>query len=239
MIDVSDVSIGVLVQVRADSARLPLKYKRTISNVTSLKLLMHRLDVQMGVTKRLGIITPDVDAYHIKNTIDNSVFRYPHAPGVYGVRDIKLPDGSNDVRERYRKAAKHFCLDFVVRVCGDRPLVDGGVVDATIEQHLNDPDVVAGNTGIVTYSHDYEFVRGFGCEVFHRKFLDAPATIEGRKHVTKDVYTDMYKGNARPLKSMQWLRKRHDSFDWDLDTHKDLVFLDSVLRKSSQKIDPY
>jgi spore coat polysaccharide biosynthesis protein SpsF (cytidylyltransferase family) len=228
MVDIKRVKIGVLVQARCNSTRLPEKYKAQLCGVSSLRLTMERLSLQCGLSNVNAVICPKEDAHTLSKAIgiDQTIL---------GIDDFVLESGHNDVRNRYLKAAEELELDYVVRVCGDRPLVDGGVVDATIVQHLTNPSVTK-NT--ITYSHDYEFVRGFGCEVFHVDFLKNFATESGRQHVTLDSYSPTrYK--VIPLMGAPWLYKKHNSVDWDLDTLKDQVFIDSMLRKVINRADPW
>ena len=228
MIDIKDVRIGVLVQARCSSTRLPEKYKAQLCGVSSLRLTMERLNLQCGLSNVNAIICPKDDVTSLLYTVGNS-------QKILGIDDLVLESGHNDVRSRYLKAAEELELDYVVRVCGDRPLVDGGVVDATIVQHLTNPSVTK-NT--ITYSHAYEFVRGFGCEVFHVDFLKSFATENGRQHVTLDAYSPK-QYNVIPLMGAPWLHKKHNSVHWDLDTLKDQVFIDSMLRKVINRADPW
>lgn len=227
MVNKAEGRVGILVQARQSSTRLRNKYKLPIYGYPSLNLVMSRLKSQTSCADFIKCIVPEDDC----NEIADDVYM---GHMVKGLKSVKLRDGSNDVRHRYREAAKFFELDYVVRVCGDRPFVDGGVIDATVAQHLSDPDVLAGYTNVITYSHDYEFVRGFGCEVFHRSFLDCAVTSEGRQHVTLDAYTYPESYKTKPCMSVPYLLKTDESVAWDLDTYKDWVFLDTMARKYSK-----
>ena len=92
----------------------------------------------------------------------------------------------NDVLDRYYKAGKKYCINTVVRITGDCPLIDYKLVDEIIDYfHKNDFDYVS-NTIEPTYPD------GMDIEVFTFSALEQAwqraSLLSDREHVTPFIY---------------------------------------------------
>jgi len=111
---------GALIQARMNSTRLPGKVLRLIGDREMLSCMVERvraakmIDSVIVITSTGGADDPIAD--HCK------------------AKKIPFFRGSeNDVLDRYYQAASKFKVDTVVRLTGDCPLIDPGIIDGVVE----------------------------------------------------------------------------------------------------------
>ena len=132
------MKVVAIVQARMGSTRLPNKVMKPITGVPLIELLLSRL-AQSNEIDQIVVVT-SVDQ---KNT-----------PLVNHVRalDYTCEQGSeNNVLERYVNAAKVNNADVVVRITGDCPLVDAGLVDECIRRFHSEHVDYFSNTNPASY----------------------------------------------------------------------------------------
>ena len=113
------MKVVAIVQARMGSTRLPNKVMKHISGIPMIELLLSRLAK-----------AKEVDQIIVATSIDER-----NIPLVTHVRNLgyACEQGSeNDVLDRYVHAAKAHQADIVVRITGDCPVVDPGLVDQVI-----------------------------------------------------------------------------------------------------------
>ena len=113
--------VVALVQARMGSTRLPDKVMKPIGGVPMIELLLARL-----------ARSREIDQIVVATSVDTR-----NRPLVEHVRTLgyACEQGSeNDVLDRYVQAAKGHQADVVVRITGDCPLVDPGLVDEAIRR---------------------------------------------------------------------------------------------------------
>lgn len=110
-----------IVQARMGSTRFPGKVMKPICGVPMIELLLNRL----GKAKKLDLI--------ILATSD-APGDQPLAEHVRGLGYPVFHGSEKDVLDRYYLAAKRYHPEIVVRITGDCPLIDPGIVDAAIEK---------------------------------------------------------------------------------------------------------
>src|SRR5262245_17522541 len=133
-------SIAIIVQARMSSTRLPGKILKPLAGAPSLARLLERLARVQRADERIVATSDDAS--------DDPVAALCKERGIRCVR------GSlDDVLARYHKAAVEAGAGVVVRVTGDCPLVDPGVVDACIGLFLENENQVdyASNVDERTY----------------------------------------------------------------------------------------
>jgi CTP:molybdopterin cytidylyltransferase MocA len=149
----------VIVQARMGSTRLPGKVLKELSGRPMLTHLLQRLGECRNVDDVWVATTwaPDDDA--IVTTAAEA------GAGVW-----RGPE--EDTLSRYLGAAEAAGADVVVRVTGDCPLIEPGVIDAAValrrEEHVD--YVSAGSSS--------KLPRGLDCEVFTRTALATAATVD-------------------------------------------------------------
>lgn len=157
------MTVGIIVQARCNSSRLPGKVMAPICGRPMLALLMERMaHVQMA--DRIMVATTDRSADDGIASLGWDTFR----------------GSENDVLDRYNRAAWSRRIDTIVRVTADTPLIDPATVDMLIARFaMGDCDHVE-----IGGMPD-----GCGAEVISRETLEHIAaqrdlTAEDREHVT-------------------------------------------------------
>ena len=118
----STAKIGVFIQARSSSKRLPNKIYAGLPAKKGTSVLEHIYQrLARGVKKNslTVVLIPEKDeklGAWCKER-DMQVFRGPEF----------------DVRERYRQAARHFGVDVVLRATGDNPCVDPDIASQSVE----------------------------------------------------------------------------------------------------------
>ncbi len=167
------MNIGVILQARLSSQRLPGKVLREINGKPLLAYTLERLAHCQSVSRI--IVATSYDAS------DDALEQFCLASGVSCFR------GSlNDVAGRFVAAVTQHALDACVRVNGDSPLID---------QHLIDQGVAVfggGDFDLVTNVFPRSYPKGMSVEVIrvtalHRAYSLMTAEAD-REHVTRYFY---------------------------------------------------
>jgi spore coat polysaccharide biosynthesis protein SpsF len=169
----SAARVGVIVQARLSSTRLPGKVLADICGQPALLLLLERL-LHAGEPDLIAVATsekPDDDA--LVEAVEGA-----------GVSVVRGP--LDDVLERYRLASAALDCDGIVRITADCPLIDPAVVDRVVARwRSGDEDYVANVLEPRT------FPIGQDTEAISRTALDAAAAEASkpydREHVTPYV----------------------------------------------------
>lgn len=208
------MKIGVIVQARMGSSRLPGKIMKNLSGKTVLEHVVDRLKYSEYVNSIIIATTMDKGDDIVAESMTN-----------YGVSVFR---GSEDnVLERYYLAAKENELDIVVRVTSDCPLIDPIVMDAIIKKY------VEGNFDLVTNAGadltKRTFPRGLDVEVFSFKLLEKTfknAKLDHQKeHVTPYIYEN--------CENIFYYTNEHDfsKYRWTLDTAEDFELISIIYEK--------
>jgi len=178
--------IGVVIQARTGSSRFPRKIYQDINGVVTL----HR--VLKGVTQAklphkiiLAMPTYDYDEYFdrlqkgIGVTASEADDRYSVCFG--------HPD---DLVDRYFEASRENCLDLIVRVTADCPLIQGQIIDEMLLEYMkNDYNGFMGNNELVS---DVPYPDGVDVEIFPYWMLAETWQLTQdsvhREHVTPFMY---------------------------------------------------
>jgi glutamate-1-semialdehyde 2,1-aminomutase len=161
--------VVAIVQARMGSSRLPGKVMRPIEGVPMIGLLLARL----GRAAMLdGVVVATSDAPE-----NSPLVEYVRSLGIQCFVGSEL-----DVLDRYHRAAVQVDADVVVRITGDCPLVDPGLVDRAISGFLESGADYFSNITPPTYPD------GLDIEVFRFQALESTAKestkAHDREHVT-------------------------------------------------------
>jgi spore coat polysaccharide biosynthesis protein SpsF (cytidylyltransferase family) len=163
--------IVVIVQARTSSTRLPDKVLLPLAGAPSLVRLMERVGRVATVDERL-----------VATSTDPTDDRVEALCLAHGIRCLRGPLA--DVLARYHMASVATAADVVVRITGDCPLVDPGVVNACIGRFLEDADHVDYCSNV----DERTFPVGLDVEVVSFRALDEAYRQAGspsdREHVT-------------------------------------------------------
>lgn len=164
--------IGVILQARMGSSRLPGKVLKNINNVPSIEFQINRIKK----AKKVGKI---ILATSIKVS-DDPIEELCKEKGIICYRGSE-----EDVLERYFECAKLHNLSTVVRLTGDCPLVDPKTIDLAIDSFFKNNTDYCSNTVPPDTSR---WPDGSDVEVFSFNALqqanEEATDSEDREHVT-------------------------------------------------------
>ena len=157
--------IGIIVQARLNSSRLPRKVLKKISNnLTTLDVLIHRLK-KSKICKYLIFAIPLED----KNTnLDQLLSKY-ELPIYYG--------SEKNVLSRYFKAAKKYKLKNIIRITSDCPLIDHKLLDCMITKYFTNNYDYLSNTLTPTYPDGFD-IEIFKFSVLKKAFFQAKKKLD-------------------------------------------------------------
>lgn len=169
------MNIGIMVQARMGSTRLPGKVLKTVLERPLLEYQIERLRYVKGASQLIVATTvlPEDDLIiNLCKKISTSYYR----------------GSAHHVLARYYEAASEFKLDHVIRITGDCPLIDPVVIDHVLSyylSHIQDYDYVSN---VIQRSYP----RGMDCEIFSMKMLETAyreaQDTDEQEHVTLFIY---------------------------------------------------
>lgn len=205
------MKIGVIVQARMGSTRLPGKVLKDIQGKTVLQHVIERI----GHSKFTDEIIVATTTCEDDLVIADEAIRC----------GAKVFRGSeDDVLSRYYYSAKENDIDIIIRVTSDCPLIDSKLLDDMIEYYIQNKYDVVTNAGSDVTNRTYP--RGLDVEIFsfnvlESAFYNAKEDYQ-REHVTPYIYENSfevfyYKQNID-----------YSSFRWTLDTIEDFQLISKV-----------
>jgi spore coat polysaccharide biosynthesis protein SpsF len=203
--------IVAVIQARMGSTRLPGKVLMPVAGKPMLWHIIHRLK-QCRTIDSVAVAT-SVDSR------DNAIEQFCAETGVVCVRGPL-----QNVLERYRLAALKTGARTLLRVTGDAPLIDPGLVDYLVNGLIKTgADFVQFESGVLC-AHE-------GVDVFSRQALDWLTTHAGgnaiaREHVTSYLKRRPDKVCTAYLPAYAPLVRPHERLS--VDTPEDLAFLRAV-----------
>lgn len=165
----NDVSTVAIVQARMGSSRFPNKVMQPIGSMPMIGVLLERLSRARRVAKIVVATSQD--------RRDEPLCEYVRARGYTVYRGSE-----QDVLDRYYQAARQANAQTVVRITGDCPLIDAGVVDSILERFAGSGLDYLSNVSPPT------FPDGLDTEVFTFAALErawrSASAARDREHVT-------------------------------------------------------
>lgn len=188
------MKIIAIVQARMGSTRFPKKVMQYISGIPMIEILLSRLSKSELIDQI--ILATSEDPRNLPLT------RYVKKLG-YSV----YQGSEHNVLDRYYKAAELYHADIVVRITGDCPLIDPGVVDLVITAFMGGEVDYASNNCPPTYPD------GLDTEVFNFSALQAAWKQASKpyeqEHVTPYIresgcFRVLNIANEKDLSSERW-----------------------------------
>jgi glutamate-1-semialdehyde 2,1-aminomutase len=211
------MKVVALVQARMGSTRLPNKVMRTVEGLPLVELLLRRL----SKAKRL-------DAIALATSVDPR--NDPLAEHVRKLGFAVERGSENDVLDRFLQAARAQRADVVVRVTGDCPLVDPGLVD----------EVVAGfqAAGVDYYSNvaPPTYPDGLDLEVFTVAALERAAR-ETQKPYDHEHVTPYLRESGRFTTANHRSPVDLSAQRWTVDEAADLAVIERVFARFRPRLD--
>lgn len=199
------------------STRLPNKVMRTMGSKPMIELLLSRL----ARAQEIDQIVLATSTHPANEPLVDCVQRLGY-PVVRGSED--------DVLERFVLAAKEQAADVVIRITGDCPLVDPGLVDLAVQHFFASAVDYLSNTTTPTYPD------GLDIEVFTFRSLKQ-ASDETQKPFDREHVTPYLRTSGRFLVGSM----RHDEDlsqrRWTVDEPADFEVVEQVFRYFAPRLD--
>lgn len=165
------MNIGVIIQARTTSTRLPEKVLLPLpkADKSVLECVIDRASNSKFLTHTIVATTTDKSDDLIANLCES----------------ISVPcyrGQLEDVLSRYYFTAKEYNLDIIVRITSDCPLIDGAVIDSIIDQHIKEGNDYTSNVLQRTYPHGMD-TEVMNFSALEKAYINATESFE-REHVT-------------------------------------------------------
>ena len=169
------MTIGVIIQARTGSTRLPYKVCKPLGDSTVLGQIIKRC---RNVGQRYNVIlaVPEKDLFELGAIAD-----------LFGVSTFG--GSENDVLDRYYQCAKKYELTHIVRITADCPFVDPDIIRLVSDVLLNNPQYdYVSNVGVRTWPKGLD-VEAFTFEAlaYAKRCCASPYDLE---HVTVWLRSD-------------------------------------------------
>lgn len=214
------MNIGVIIQARSSSSRLPRKVLKPLpfdSDICVLQQVIRRVSKSKLIDKVIiATSTNEEDKDIVEVAKKENVMYYC---------------GSlNNVLERYYNAAKLNELDIVVRITSDCPCVDFEIIDDVIQYHLDNVADYTSNSLVES------FPRGIDCEVINFEVLKEAYFNATEKYEKEHVTPYIYKSYPEKFKISKFVGESNNSdIRITLDTSQDYSLLCIIYDELYQK----
>lgn len=211
------MKIGIILQARMSSTRLPGKVMKIIAGKPMLWHIIHRLK-RIKNANQLIIATTN-------NPKDQVIINFALKHGLnYFV------GSENDVLNRHYQTAKEFKLDHIVRATADNPLVDPQEAEKLIKLHLREEADYSSNK---TEDFASGLPRGVGLEIFSfssfEKSWQDGKKLHHREHVNEYILENPEKFKISILKVPK--KKTAPHLELTVDTPEDLKKIRYIYQK--------
>ena len=154
-------NIGIVIQARMNSSRLPGKILRPFCGKPMLIFQVELLK-QFNLDMDIVVLTSD-------NPLDDEVEKLCREQNILCYRGSE-----ENVFERFKLAAKHFRFDHMVRLTGDNPLTHNSILRRCVQEHLKIlPDLTSTRKILDDRTVERFVPKGFSVDVINCKSLVA------------------------------------------------------------------
>lgn len=211
------MKIVALVQARMGSTRLPNKVMKPIGGVTMIELLLSRLSNSR-----------ELDQIIVASPVDER--NQPLAEHVRRLGYACEQGSENDVLDRFVQAARKHQADVVVRITGDCPLVDPGLVDEVVRQFK------AANVDYFSNITPPTYPDGLDIEVCTFKALEQ-ASRETSKLFDREHVTPYLREPGRFKTAAMQHSQDLSVLRWTVDEPADFAVIEKVFRHFHPRTD--
>ena len=210
-------TICVIVQARMGSTRLPGK---VMKDIVGKPLVLHVVERIKRITPKDTVVIATTTLKE-DDTIVDAVTNYDTTINIYR-------GSSQDVLDRYYRAAIHCRADVIVRVTADNPLIDPDISGTVIETFLKNQCDYCCNNMPRTYPHGLD-TEVFSFESLERAWKKAHTPYE-REHVTPYIrehpgeFTLLNVEHTTDLSNLRWSVDYCEDFAFVTEIYKRLYF---------------
>ena len=209
--------VVAIVQARMGSTRLPNKVMRTIGGVHLIDLLLRRLSKSKRLDQIIVATTTEPR--------DRALAAYVRKLG-YEV----FQGSETDVLDRYYQCAKRHHADTVVRITGDCPLIDPGLVDKTIAAYDEQAVDFLSNAHVPTFPDGLD-TAVFSFASLERAHCEATSQFD-REHVATYIRNSGLFRLGRFSNSVDYSAER-----WTVDEPVDIEVVSNIFGYFHPRID--
>lgn len=202
--------IGVILQARVGSTRLPKKVLKPILGKTAIEREIERIK-KIKLCQKVILAIPDGKKDDPLEKIGKKI------------KVLVYRGSENNVLDRYYQAAKKFNLTDIVRLTGDCPLIDWQVCDEVISFYLQNKYDYVSNVWPPTFPDGLD-IEVFSFQVLEKAWENAKLKSE-MEHVTPYITN-----HPEIFKAGNLIRNGNDLSDLrlTLDEPKDLILIRKV-----------
>jgi spore coat polysaccharide biosynthesis protein SpsF (cytidylyltransferase family) len=210
-------AICVIVQARMGSTRLPGK---VMKDIVGKPLVLHVVERIKRITPKDTVVIATTTLKE-DDTIVDAVTDYDTTINIYR-------GSSQDVLDRYYRAAIHCKADVIVRITADNPLIDPDISGTVIEAFLKNQCDYCCNNMPRTYPHGLD-TEVFSFESLERAWKKAHTPYE-REHVTPYIrehpgeFTLLNVEHTTDLSNLRWSVDYCEDFAFVTEIYKRLYF---------------
>jgi len=206
-----------IIQARSSSKRFPKKIFKKIKKRTLIEMVIERLKKAKKIKKIIVAIS--------NKASDDKLANYLKKKKIHLYRG-KL----NDVTDRLYNASVG--NNYFVRINGDSPLIDPGLIDNMIK--IFKKNKIKKEFDILTNTLPRTFPKGQSVEIVKRKILKLnhkKMSLKDKEHVTRFFYRHKNKFNIKNVKN----KKKIFRTKFAIDTKKDLQNLIKFVKNKNLK----
>lgn len=209
-------NIGIIIQARTGSNRLPKKVIKKIEGKTVLEHVVERAKIIKNGNKVILATTDKKDddiLEKIAKELNINVFR----------------GSENDVLDRYYKTAKLFNIDPIVRITADCPLIDPKIIEKVIKFYIQGDYDYVSNVRPVSYP-DGQDVEVFSFKTLEKTWNEAKLDFD-REHVVDYIWKNPQTfriGNVANNKDISSIRLT-------LDEKEDMILIKKIYKELYNK----
>jgi spore coat polysaccharide biosynthesis protein SpsF len=207
------LNVGIIIQARMGSTRLPGKILMTVNEMSFLKHQLIRLS-KINVPIYIATTTENLDNELVEFSIQNNL-------------DFFRGD-ENNVLSRYYGCALINKLDVIIRITSDCPLIDADLISASLAEYL------FMNDSLIYFSNAIErtYPRGFDFEIFSFELLknayENAVEVSDLEHVTPYIWKNK-NGNVKIVHKLNNIN--NSKYRLTLDTIEDFKLLKILIEK--------
>lgn len=200
--------IGIIIQARMNSTRLPGKSAKIIAGKP---LINHCIDRCKSTGLPVILAVPSTDTL-FEEIVDVPVFYGPE----------------HDVMQRYILCARAYSFTTIIRITGDNPLIDPEIILAVLQQHQKEGNEYTSTRYVEDGTIQSTICKGLSVDIFEYSLLERSydnASVEDKEHiVTYFLHNACKKG----------VYKDHKKIDanYSVDTQEDFERVENILTRT-------
>lgn len=205
------MSVGVIIQARTGSTRLPEKALLSIGKNQSVLLHVINQVKCSSLIDKIVIATTNLSR-------DDKIVEILDSLNIDSFRGSE-----QDVLDRYYNCAKKYHFSVIVRVTSDNPLIDPNIIDLALKK-FNE-----GNHNFITNCYPRTFPQGTEVEIMDFESLERvwknATSDEDREHVTKYIYKHPTIFSIFNIE----INEKISNLRWTVDRIEDLEFVRKII----------